>query len=134
MANFTCLAAARRNVLRRVRWDVEFDGLAGAPHINVVVGTGAHVTIDVALRYLGFGSRTVLRVESDDQGSIRADRLRELMATLDGPTIVCAQAGNVNSGSFDPLREIAVIAHTADAWLHVDGAFGLWARHRKACS
>ncbi|MGV8857280.1 pyridoxal phosphate-dependent decarboxylase family protein [Rhodoglobus sp.] len=128
MANFTCLAAARHNVLRRVGWDVELDGVAGSPHVNIVVGAGAHVTIDVALRYLGYGTRSLLIVESDNQGRMRADKLRELMATLEGPTIICAQAGNVNSGSFDPLREIAVVANKAEAWLHVDGAFGLWAR------
>jgi glutamate/tyrosine decarboxylase-like PLP-dependent enzyme len=128
MANFTCLAAARHNVLRRVGWDVELDGLAGAPRVNIVVSAGAHVTIDVALRYLGFGTRSLQIVDADDQGRMRAESLRDLMTTLDGPTIICAQAGNVNSGSFDPLREIAVIAHEADAWLHVDGAFGLWAR------
>ncbi|EAR25352.1 putative amino acid decarboxylase, Pyridoxal-dependent protein [marine actinobacterium PHSC20C1] len=128
MANFTCLAAARHSVLRRRGWDVELDGLAGAPRVNIVIGAGAHVTIEVAMRYLGFGTRSLLRVESDEQGRMRADSLRELMATLDGPTIICAQAGNVNSGSFDPLREIAEIAHESDAWLHVDSAFGLWAR------
>ena len=128
MANFTCLAAARHSVLRRVGWDVEADGLAGAPRVNVVVGAGAHVTVDVAMRYLGFGTRSLLRVESDEQGRMRADSLREVMATLDGPTIICAQAGNVNSGSFDPLREIAEIARESDAWMHVDSAFGLWAR------
>jgi len=128
MANFTCLAAARHSVLRRVGWDVEADGLAGAPRVNIVVGAGAHVTIEVAMRYLGFGTRSLLRVESDEQGRMRADSLRELMATLDGPTIICAQAGNVNSGSFDPLMEIAEIARESDAWIHVDSAFGLWAR------
>ncbi|WP_341954681.1 pyridoxal-dependent decarboxylase [Salinibacterium sp. TMP30] len=128
MANFTCLAAARHSVLRRVGWDVELDGLAGAPHINIVVSAAAHVTIEVALRYLGFGSRSLLRVDSDDQGRMRAESLREMLATLVGPTIICAQAGNVNSGSFDPLREIAEIASEFGAWLHVDGAFGLWAR------
>ncbi|MBH0129153.1 pyridoxal-dependent decarboxylase [Salinibacterium sp. NK8237] len=128
MANFTCLAAARHNVLRRVGWNVELDGVAGAPHVNLVVGAGAHVTIDVAFRYLGYGTRSLNVVESDGQGRMRADRLRDLVATLDGPTIICAQVGNVNSGCFDPVREIAQIARDAGAWLHVDGAFGLWAR------
>ncbi|MDI9239582.1 aminotransferase class V-fold PLP-dependent enzyme [Lysobacter sp. LF1] len=128
MANFTCLAAARHAVLKRVGWDVEADGLMGAPRINVVASAESHITIDVALRYLGLGARSARRVESDEQGRMRPDRLRELLATLDGPTIVCAQAGNVNTGAFDPLREIGQAARDHGAWLHVDGAFGLWAR------
>jgi glutamate/tyrosine decarboxylase-like PLP-dependent enzyme len=128
MASFTCLAAARHAVLRRVGWDVEADGLFGTPRINVVASAESHVTIDVALRYLGLGTRALHRVDTDAQGRMRADRLRELLATLDGPTIVCAQAGNVNTGAFDPLREIGEAANARGAWLHVDGAFGLWAR------
>ncbi|MGB0132839.1 pyridoxal phosphate-dependent decarboxylase family protein, partial [Dokdonella sp.] len=132
MAHFTCLAAARHSVLRRVGWDVEVEGLAGAPRVNIVAAAEAHVTIDVAMRYLGFGTRALLRAESDEQGRMRADSLRKLVATLDGPTIICAQAGNVNSGSFDPLVEIAAIARECGAWLHVDCAFGLWARASKS--
>jgi glutamate/tyrosine decarboxylase-like PLP-dependent enzyme len=128
MANFTCLAAARHGMLRRAGWNVEEDGLAGAPRINLVTSGESHVTIDVAMRYLGFGTRSLLRVETDGQGRMRADRLRRLLDNLSGPTIVCAQAGNVNTGAFDPLREIAVAAKEHGAWLHVDGAFGLWAR------
>jgi glutamate/tyrosine decarboxylase-like PLP-dependent enzyme len=128
MANFTCLAAARHGVLRRVGWDVELDGLQGAPRVNVVTSAESHVTVDVALRYLGFGVRNLLRVESDEQGRMRADRLAKLLDNLNGPTIVCAQAGNVNTGAIDPLREIARIVSEHRAWLHVDGAFGLWAR------
>ena len=128
MASFTCLAAARHAVLRRAGWDVEADGLCGAPRINVVTSAESHVTIDVALRYLGLGTRALQRVDTDAQGRMRADRLHELLATLEGPTIVCAQAGNVNTGAFDPLREIGEIANANGAWLHVDGAFGLWAR------
>ena len=128
MANFTCLAAARHGVLRRAGWNVEEEGLMGAPRINLVTSAESHVTIDVAMRYLGFGTRHLLRVETDGQGRMRADRLRRLLDNLSGPTIVCAQAGNVNTGAFDPLREIAEIAHEHNAWLHVDGAFGLWAR------
>jgi glutamate/tyrosine decarboxylase-like PLP-dependent enzyme len=128
MANFTCLAAARHGVLRRASWNVEEDGLHGAPRINLVTSAESHVTIDVAMRYLGFGTRALLRVETDAQGRMRADRLRRLLDNLSGPTIICAQAGNVNTGSFDPLREIAEIAKEHGAWLHVDGAFGLWAR------
>jgi glutamate/tyrosine decarboxylase-like PLP-dependent enzyme len=128
MASFTCLAAARHAVLRRAGWDVEADGLCGAPRINIVASAESHVTIDVALRYLGLGTRALQRVDSDAQGRMRADRLHELLATLEGPTIVCAQAGNVNTGAFDALPEIGEIANAHGAWLHVDGAFGLWAR------
>src|SRR5215212_2926900 len=128
MANFTCLAAARHGVLRRLGWDVEADGLAGAPRINLVTSAESHVTVDVAMRYLGFGTRALLRVETDGQGRMRADRLRRLLDNLSGPIIICAQAGNVNTGAFDPLREIAEAAREHGAWLHVDGAFGLWAR------
>jgi len=128
MAHFTCLAAARHGVLRRVGWDVEADGLQGAPRVNIVTGAEAHVTADAALRYLGFGTKHLLRVETDGQGRMRPDRLARLLENLSGPTIICAQAGNVNTGSFDPLCEIAAAAHEHGAWLHVDGAFGLWAR------
>ena len=128
MAHFTCLAAARHGVLRRAGWDVEADGLHGAPRIHVVASGESHVTVDVALRYLGIGTRALVTVESDEQGRMRADQLRALLPTLHGPVIVCAQAGNVNTGAFDPLREIAEITRANGAWLHVDGAFGLWAR------
>jgi glutamate/tyrosine decarboxylase-like PLP-dependent enzyme len=128
MANFTALAAARHGVLRRVGWDVELDGLYGAPKINLVASAESHITIDLAARYLGFGTRAIQRVESDAQGRMRADKLAELLAGLEGPTIVCAQAGNVNTGAFDPLCEIAQLTRAHAAWLHVDGAFGLWAR------
>ncbi|MGZ5441826.1 MAG: pyridoxal phosphate-dependent decarboxylase family protein [Thermoanaerobaculia bacterium] len=128
MANFTCLAAARHGVLRRLGWDVEADGLAGAPRINLVTSAESHITVDVAMRYLGFGTRHLLRVETDGEGRMRADRLRRLLDNLSGPTILCAQAGNVNPGAFDPLREIGDIAREHGAWLHVDSAFGLWAR------
>jgi glutamate/tyrosine decarboxylase-like PLP-dependent enzyme len=128
MANFTCLAAARHGVLRRVGWDVERDGLPGAPRVHIVASAESHVTIDVALRYLGFGTGCVKRVESDDQGRMIAEDLARVLATCDGPTIVCAQAGNVNTGAFDPMQEIGPLANAHGAWLHVDGAFGLWAR------
>ena len=128
MANFTGLAAARHGVLRRVGWDVEVQGLWGAPRVHVVASAESHVTIDVAMRYLGFGSQSLHRVECDEQGRMRPDHLRLLLATLEGPTIVCAQAGNVNTGAFDPLREIGSITNERGVWLHVDAAFGLWAR------
>ena len=132
MANYTCLAAARHGVLRRAGWDVEEDGLYGAPRVNVVTSAESHITIDVAMRYLGLGTRALHRVGVDAQGRMRTDRLRELLDTLEGPTIICAQAGNVNTGAFDPLREIGRIANERGAWLHVDGAFGLWARASRA--
>ena len=128
MANFTCLAAARHALLARAGWDVEADGLAGAPRINVVASAESHVTIDIALRYLGIGTRALRRVDTDGQGRMRADRLEALLATLEGPTIICAQAGNVNTGAFDPLAGIGRLARRHGAWLHVDAAFGLWAR------
>jgi glutamate/tyrosine decarboxylase-like PLP-dependent enzyme len=132
MANFTCLAAARHAVLRRVGWDVEADGLQGAPRVNIVTSAESHVTIDVALRYLGFGVRAQHRVDTDAQGRMHAGKLDALLAKLDGPTIICAQAGNVNTGAFDPLQDIALAAKAHGAWLHVDGAFGLWARASRA--
>jgi glutamate/tyrosine decarboxylase-like PLP-dependent enzyme len=132
MANVTCLAAARHGVLRRAGWDVERDGLPGAPRVHIVASAESHITIDVALRYLGFGTGAVKRVASDAQGRMRADHFAEVLATCDGPTIVCAQAGNVNTGAFDPLDAIGPLANTHGAWLHVDGAFGLWARASSA--
>jgi glutamate/tyrosine decarboxylase-like PLP-dependent enzyme len=128
MAHFTCLAAARHGVLRRAGWDVEADGLHGAPRIHIVASAEAHVTVEVSLRYLGLGTRALVAVDSDEQGRLRVDHLREVLPTLDGPVIVCAQAGNVNTGAFDALRDIAGLARSHGAWLHVDGAFGLWAR------
>jgi glutamate/tyrosine decarboxylase-like PLP-dependent enzyme len=128
MANFTALAAARDAVLRRIGYNVEEDGLIGAPPINIVIGAEAHITIYSSLRLLGFGTRTLNVVDTDEQGRTRVDKLRRTLASLDGPTIVCAQAGNVNTGSVDPLRELANIAQDRGAWLHIDGAFGLWGR------
>ena len=128
MANFTALAAARHGVLRRAGWDVEENGLSGAPPVNLVVSAASHITIHSSMRMLGFGTRALRKVDADEQGRMRADSLREVLATLEGPAIVCAQAGNVNSGSVDPLRALASIAHERGAWLHIDGAFGLWGR------
>jgi glutamate/tyrosine decarboxylase-like PLP-dependent enzyme len=128
MANFTCLAAARREVLRRKGWDVDRDGLVGAPPVTVVVGEERHDTIDVALRFLGLGSGRSVVVPTDDQGRLRADALADTLHSVDaGPVIVCLQAGNVNSGAFDPIGETIEIARRHGAWVHVDGAFGLWA-------
>ena len=127
MANFTGLAAGRYHVLKQAGWNVEEDGLTGAPSINIVVGEEAHITIFAGLRMLGLGSRNVKRIAVDDQGRMRPEELKRLLPTLKGPIIVCAQAGNVNTGAFDPLDAIADLAHEHGAWLHVDGAFGLWA-------
>jgi glutamate/tyrosine decarboxylase-like PLP-dependent enzyme len=127
MANFTGLAAARHQVLAQAGWDVEADGLQGAPEVAVVVGAERHVSVDAALRYLGFGPARAHVVRADDQGRMRADELRSTLAGLDGPVIVCAQAGNVNTGAIDPLAEICAASHERGAWVHVDGAFGLWA-------
>jgi glutamate/tyrosine decarboxylase-like PLP-dependent enzyme len=127
MASFTGLAAARHRVLSNAGWDVEAQGLFGAPPIEVLVSAEAHYTIFLALRMLGLGASRLHRVPTDRQGSMRADALAQLLATAQGPCIVCAQAGNVNSGGFDPLEEIADLTHARGGWLHVDGAFGLWA-------
>jgi glutamate/tyrosine decarboxylase-like PLP-dependent enzyme len=128
LANFTALAAARHELLRRAGWDVEADGLQGAPRLRVIVGDEVHVSVIGALRMLGIGSRQVTRVAADGQGRMRPDALGDALAADQGvPTIICAQAGNVNSGAFDPLDAIADLAASHQAWLHVDGAFGLWA-------
>jgi glutamate/tyrosine decarboxylase-like PLP-dependent enzyme len=126
-ANFSGLAAARNAVLADAGWDVEGDGLIGAPPLQVVVGAERHVTIDIALRYLGLGSGRLRVVPADGQGRMDPAALGGVLAGCDGPTIVCAQAGNVNTGAFDPLAEIIPAAHDHGAWVHVDGAFGLWA-------
>ena len=127
MANFTCLGAARTAVLSRLGWDVARDGLAGAPKVRVLAGEERHDTIDLALRYLGLGSPT--RVAADAQGRIRVDALTEALNAVDSgtPVIVCLQAGNVHSGAFDPFEAAIEIAHQHQAWVHIDGAFGLWA-------
>lgn len=127
MANFTALAAARHAVLAKRGWDVETRGLYGAPEIDVVIGAEAHVTIHAALQMLGLGRERVKKVPTDAQGRMEAAALRDVLAACDGPLIVCAQAGNVNTGAFDPLDEIAAAVRDRGGWLHVDGAFGLWA-------
>jgi glutamate/tyrosine decarboxylase-like PLP-dependent enzyme len=127
MANFTCLAVARHAVFERAGWDVEANGLIGAPPIDIVVSDESHYTIFNALRYLGFGAGRVHRVPTDEQGRMRADQLARVLEDGSGPCIVTAQAGNVNTGAFDPLDAIADACEKRGAWLHVDGAFGLWA-------
>jgi len=123
MANFSALAAARHSLLGRAGWDVEADGLFGAPPITVVVGEEVHSSLIKALGMLGLGRNRVVRVPVDGQGRMRADALPH----LDGMTILCLQAGNVNTGAFDPAAAICPAARTLGAWIHVDGAFGLWA-------
>ena len=125
VAHVTGLAAARWHVLDDAGWDVSRDGLAGGPPVRVIVGEKRHVTVDRALRLLGLGAPET--VAADDQGRLRADALRDALDGSSGPTIVCAQAGEVNTGAFDPLPEIAAACKDARAWLHVDGAFGIWA-------
>ncbi len=124
MANFTSLAAARHAVLARAGWNVEADGLFGAPPVTVVVGDEVHITVLKALGMLGLGRNRVVRVPVDEQGRMRAGELPRIV----GPTIVCVQAGNVNSGSFDGVAEVCERARNTGAWVHVDGAFGLWAK------
>jgi len=123
VANFTALAAARHAVLKSAGWNVEADGLFGAPSITVIVGEEAHPTLFKSLGLLGLGRSRVVKVPVDGQGRMRADAIPK----ISGPTIVCAQAGNVNTGAFDPIDQICRVAHDGGAWVHVDGAFGLWA-------
>jgi glutamate/tyrosine decarboxylase-like PLP-dependent enzyme len=127
MANFTALATAVRDVLHRIGWDVDTDGLWGAPRVRVIVGEGRHGTIDRALRLLGMGTGSIVAVPMDGQGRMIVPALAQALAGSDGPTIVCAQAGSVNTGAIDPMGEICDLAHRSGAWVHVDGAFGLWA-------
>jgi glutamate/tyrosine decarboxylase-like PLP-dependent enzyme len=127
MANFAGIAAGRRAVLERAGWDVEARGLRDAPGIRVLVGEHAHATIFVALRMLGLGTANAIRVEADDAGRMRPDRLAAELERGEGAAIVCAQAGEVNTGCFDPIDEVASACRTHGAWLHVDGAIGLWA-------
>lgn len=123
VANLCGLAAARHRVLQRAGWNVEADGLFGAPAITVIMGAEAHPSVSKSLGILGLGRTRVVKVPVDDQGRMRADRF----PVIAGPTIVCLQAGNVNTGAFDPMTEIGTKARAAGAWVHVDGAFGLWA-------
>ncbi len=127
MANFTALLVARHAVLKRSGWDVEAKGMAGAPLLRVVASEEAHATVLSALAYLGIGHESVERVRTDDQGRMRADDLERVLGAGGETTIVCSQAGNVNTGSFDPIAALAELTRRHGAWLHVDGAFGLWA-------
>ena len=125
MANFTGLASARDHLLGALGWQVDRLGLSGAPRVRVLTGAEVHSSVDLALRYLGLGAPEHVAV--DDQGRMDADALAEAFARSSAPTIVCAQAGNIHSGAFDPFDRIVPLAHEAGAWVHVDGAFGLWA-------
>jgi glutamate/tyrosine decarboxylase-like PLP-dependent enzyme len=128
MANATCLMVGRHHVLAAAGWDVEADGLQGAPRVHVVVPDERHATVDLALRYIGLGDSTARRVPTDDQGRMRVDALVAALAECAGePTLVTLGAGNVNTGAFDPVEEVVEAAHAHGAWVHVDGAFGLWA-------
>ena len=127
MASFTGIAAGRHALLRRAGWDVERDGLFGAPELPVIVSAESHVTIHAALQMLGLGRDRVTRIATDDHGRMRPDELAAVLQGLDRPALVCAQSGNVNTGAFDPLPPIIDAVRANGGWLHVDGAFGLWA-------
>ncbi len=127
MANFTALAAARGELLRRAGWEVEAKGLFGAPEVRVVLGGEAHSSVYLSLRLLGFGAERVHVAAADAEGRMRPDALTAVLGGLDGPIVVCLQAGNVSSGAFDPFAELIPLARTKGALVHVDGAFGLWA-------
>jgi glutamate/tyrosine decarboxylase-like PLP-dependent enzyme len=136
MANFTCLAAARHHVLRQTGWDVEADGLQGAPRVHVVVKTERHSTIPRAFRYLGLGEATAVEVPCDDQSRIDLDALERALTDLEGPTIVCVESGDLNTGSFDPFHGVADAADRHrergnPTWVHTDGPVGLFARASK---
>lgn len=128
VASLTCLAAARGELLRRVGWDVEANGLFGAPPIRVIIGEEAHASVFSALQFLGLGYNRVVRIPTDDMGRMKIGEFEAAMKESEAPTIVIAQAGQINTGAFDPILPITKIAHRTNAWVHVDGAFGLWAR------
>jgi glutamate/tyrosine decarboxylase-like PLP-dependent enzyme len=128
VANAICLAAARTRVLLNVGWDPDADGLFGAPPVNVLIGADAHSSLFSSLQIIGFGYNRVNRIVTDDQGRMMPTALDAALKTSNGPTIVIAQAGQINTGSFDPFAEIIPLTRAHGAWVHVDGAFGLWAR------
>ena len=128
IANFVCLAAARGAVLKQVGWNVEANGLFGAPPIHVLIGDDAHTSVFSALQFLGLGHDRVVRVPTDTQGCIIAAEFARAISTCTGPTIVIAQAGQLNTGAFDPITDIIAPSRRSGAWVHIDGAFGLWAR------
>lgn len=128
VANATCLAAARTRVLLNVGWDPDADGLFGAPPVHVFIGADAHSSLFSSLQQIGFGYNRLTRIETDGQGRMNPAALADAVAQAQGPKVVIAQAGQINTGAFDPFAQIADITEAAGAWLHVDGAFGLWAR------
>lgn len=134
MASFVGLAAARSEVLLRAGWDCARDGLFGAPPVTVYLGAQAHASVLAALRYLGFGERQLIAVDSDEQGGMRPASLAQALRRTDGPAIVVGQAGHIHSGGFDPFEQTIPLARERGAWVHVDGAFGLWARAAPALS
>lgn len=127
MAIFTGLAAGRHALFKSLGWDVEKQGLIGAPRITVITSDESHVCVLACLQMLGLGSEQIVKVPADEQGRMRSDQLRSILAEIQTPILVCAQAGNVNTGAFDPIAEIAAAIREHPSWLHVDGAFGLWA-------
>ena len=127
MANFTGLAAGRHVLFQQLGWDVEKQGLLGAPPITVITSAESHVSVSASLQMLGLGSERVVKVPSDEQGRMRSEELMRVLGNIETPVLVCAQAGNVNTGSFDPIPEIAAALRGRAGWLHVDGAIGLWA-------
>lgn len=137
LANFTCLAAARSAVLEKAGWDADRQGLFGAPPVNVIIGDDAHTTVFSALQFLGLGHDRVIRVPADDQGRVDAAECLRVLDGLEGPTIVILQAGQINTGAFDDFAAIIPAARARGAWVHIDGAFGLWAQvtdsHRHLC-
>lgn len=132
MASFICLATARQEVLRRAGWNITDDGLFGAPEVSVYISEEAHSSIFATLRFLGFGQNRLKLVAADTQGRMMPGDLARLIEGDDGPNIIISQAGHINSGAFDDFEAISAIAATSRAWLHVDGAFGLWARSAAA--
>jgi glutamate/tyrosine decarboxylase-like PLP-dependent enzyme len=128
LGSFTALVAARGELLRRHGWDVEAQGLFAAPEVHVFVGDDVHTSVLSALRYMGFGAQRLFRIATDMQGRMQHDDLARQCATAKGPKLILAQAGQINTGAFDPFLAISDIARDNEAWLHVDGAFGLWAR------
>ena len=128
MASFICLSAARSEVLAKAGWNLEEDGFNGAPKINIFLGEQAHSTIYAGLRYLGFGTRQLIKIKTDQQGRMDIADLEQKFLAAEGPKIIICQAGHINSGAFDPFEEIVALAKQQKAWVHVDGAFGLWAQ------
>jgi len=128
VANFVCLAAARSEVLRRAGWDVEADGMFGAPPVTVLIGADAHATVYSGLKYLGLGAKRVHEIATDSSGRMLASAFERELRNASGPAIAIAQAGQINTGACDPFADLVPLAREAGAWLHVDGAFGLWAQ------